>query len=306
MLSTATLGPSQMGLDLMSAVDAAITAFGGSWSFIEQWSPAGTPTTIFRVYKCSGLLNSAGVDFYFSVSRTSNTSNLTFQFFEGYNATTHQLTDPVPGVVNGSSPVAGSFSVPTSRYTTGYTGLLDSSVNPFYNMQPFTVAVSAATSATYWISITNDRIIVFTTVSNGVYLGCMDRLQSSSIDPAPLIAAQLALVTTFQATGNTGAGYTREPNMPQNQFNWIAAINTWNWLPVNPFKEWLSGQFWPSKLICLVDGPRGTATGFSAARGMLKDLLYQQMTAGAIGDQMTVDGVTYIRAPNSFWLSAAA
>lgn len=309
MLSTAAVGPAQMALDLMNAIDAAIIAAGGAWSFVEQWSPSGTPTTIYRVYKCSGLVNSGGADFYISVMRSSNTSNLFFQMFEQYNSTTHTLTDAVPGVLSGTTGV-GSDTVPTSRYTTGWSGTLDASVSPWYGSWNWQVNTSTGTGATYWISVTNDRIIIFTTVSNGVYLGCYDRLQSPAIDPVPIIGQQLGLQSTFQYNTNnpntTGPGYTREPFTSQSQYNWIAGIVPLMWQPANPYKDWLSGQLWPSKLLCLVNGARNGSTGFASARGFLKDLLYQQLPAGGIGDVMAVDGVTYVRAPNSLWLNSAA
>ena len=278
--STGTINSASPATDLMTALDAEITSNG--WTFVETYTNG---TNVTNIYKSPAASNSAGIDFYVGVNRTSTTSNIGFLIGELYDSGTHLWRKYGP---------AANSSVPDTDYTyVDAVGVLSNSAS---HARPTNCVISVATSSlfTWYSNVTVNRMIVASSSQGMVYSGIYDSFLEN--DPLPIcsIACHIGSNSSVATSGTS----TREPlQTAGSTSNWFVQIPdptltnviaygyTGNLTSVN-----LYTGFYPVNGV-MFSTSRGDVN--RGARGLLKDIVACRI--GVVGDTLshTVGGTTY-------------
>lgn len=232
------------------------------------------------VWKSPGSLNAAGQDWYLIVGdQISGGSRLPmFSVCEGWDDTSKTATKYVP-TTNNVAPAA-DFSV-------GAGAVAPTSANLFY-LQASSWTDTVGT--TYKISATPDRVVVQFAATASIYLGQIDKMYSTTIDPVALV--MVSLVNSSNPSVANFGGATREPGQASaGAFNFRVQLwSTW-WLFNTSYMavDNITGKalLAPVVLMC----SRQT----NSRRGLLKDLRSLGNVTIAISDtasEIQPDGST--------------
>lgn len=300
--------------DIMTVLNTNIAAHA-AWEFVE--TVTGTPSTrVTDVYKCLGTSNSFGVDFYVGVCRSA-TAGAAWGFVigEGWDSGTKKFTNPgVRCAYNTALTIETDLSYGTDRHAANETTLV-AATDGFLRAAGMALVDSginyaASTAYTWYLSVTNDRI-VFTSTSNsgtvGLYVGLYDSFHSTSLDPFPLYCGALSAsphATSFRdvsrsstvrengcATRDSGSGSRTQAlatSVSVHPWTWTGAGS--NLATTTLTKEPISNKWWPSRVMLVSIGHAG------AIKGLLKsDVLMLNLgeTSEVYGDTVTIDGVAY-------------
>ena len=303
---------------LMSTVQSLIAAHP-AWEFVEQ-VVGSTATNVTDIYKCLGSLNSFGTDFYVGLHRsgaTAGTAVFGAIIGEVYNAGAKTFTKGAPFCPGASAiTVEADFSYGTDRHVaneTWYATATNGFLKPAGSIVLAGAAPGAAsTNFTYWLSVTNDRIVLACSHINNVriYAGLYDSFHSTALDPFPLVTTLLyglQMTTTQDArldTAKNMGAFTRDAALAGSitgAFRSGVSGHGWTydkasqanyWTDAGPAtKETMSGKWWPTRKVLFPESRIGAVKGLFKADVLQFDL--GEVTE-APGDTITIDGVTWV------------
>jgi hypothetical protein len=302
----------------MSTINSLIAAHP-AWEFVET-VVGSTATNITDVYKCLGSLNSFGTDFFVGIGRTGATpGTATVGMFIGetYDSGAKTFGKGAPWCAyNTALTVAADFSYGTARHVANETSMVATTDGFLRSVGGHSAHARApglaSTNFSWWLSVTNDRIVYGTSNGGGllsVYGGLYDSFHAVAIDPFPLVACSLwpALLTSaydprLHATASPGGAFTRDAALAgtiAGAFRGGVSGHPWTqdhgsqagyWSSAALSKEPMSGKWWPSRAMVYPESRAG------AIKGLLKpDVLVLDMgEVGEVqGDTLTIDGVVH-------------
>jgi hypothetical protein len=291
--TSGTVSGATPAVDLMTAMDTAILGVTG-WSFIET-TTSGNYTA--KVYKSAAGNNSFGQDWYASVVRSAD--NGTYVFIrpsEGYDVGNHKMQKIVPS--------SGTKTPATTTYLNP-----DADVTPAGGCSSLTgsayVGLTVGGSASYYLSVTADRIVMGSrTVGDyGLYCGLFDTVLAS--DPFPLGA--VALGTGSGSQSATYGAATREPGQAaSNAYNFylqLISSNADNFslnIGGSASADVYAGSAYAGRVLL-----RSARNPSNAVRGLLKPDVIWSPFAGVNGDTVTAGAVTYTRVGLYIFVSQA-
>jgi hypothetical protein len=251
----------------MTTLDPLLTA--GGLTFVEQVINGAVTT---RVYKSPAGSNFFGSDWFFSVSRATDTATtVTFRVFEQYNSSTHLCFNYAPST---------NSLTPTSVFAVNdATGKAPDSASLGSN----SVTISAA-GFNWLTSVTANRVAIATRVSTtdySVYLGLYRDMLPLAASPFPLV------LTSLHST--TGGFATREPGTTTSVNGNFRTALTYTWTPTNTGASVYTGASMLSRVP--IDADK-TPAGVNF-RGHLTEDVWRGAPSGANGDTLsaTIDGV---------------
>jgi hypothetical protein len=326
-----TLGiSSNAAQTLMDVIQPLINAHP-AWVFLEQVVSGSKKVD---VYRCLGTLNSVGADFYVGIARGTDAGGVSVMVAEAFDGAAKTFTNSVY-----YSTVAQTINADGTNNNSAAKHVATGSTNPantsgnIYGTPLVTTPVSitgipvpsnVAPSTPWWLSVTNEAIVLCSGAMIPVYAGAYDSAYNSGTDPWPICSVW------FAAFYNTGffapavnlypGGFTRDIG---GSFSHTKAGQGYISGGVNRLmaystalvqKDPISGQWLASRVTL------GSLTRPSVRRGVLKShvisISMPEVTVG-IGDTVTVDGVQYaclstpsatsqINVTDSLWVSTAA
>jgi hypothetical protein len=280
---------------IMAAVQPLIDAHA-AWEFVET-VVGSVATNVTDVYRCLGAVNSFGTDFYIGICRTAS-STLGVIIGETYNAGAKTFSKGAPHVASaGTLAVAADGSYGTARHVANENSLVAPTTG-FLRAASFTPTAGAAPTGNWYLSVTNDRVVLASYNVAGVYVGLYDSFHAAALDPFPLVTATLTHGTTFATTTVTANAGTRDPNLsltPQGAF--AAILGGGGWTPFySPAlagglasREPISNKWWRSRVPVIQQSVLG------GMKGLLKDVVLLSLSSIAepVGDTVTIDAVAH-------------
>lgn len=266
------------------------------------WEPVVTfmvGSTEHRVWKCLGLLNSFGVDFFVSVNIDSN-GNMSVSATEQFNEVNKEIQDFVPGsaVITVNEPdwtIGGTHA--------GWRPWAANSSNMEYQASIITNTINFA----YIISVTNDQVLFVTDHGTGSNRGYVAGLHESWMpaDKVPLFCGPLG------ASWRVGFSRALVPvavnQAWQSQEPLGTAAAGFSQTPISfggggdPIAE---GRIHFSRIVARVTSP-STVRGY--IRGLYRDFVYGPVSSGVtMGDSVTLNGQVYRYLGANLWVRGAA
>lgn len=299
-------------LDLLSALHTAVDAHA-AWEFVETVTNTPSAGDEWRVYKCLAASNTHGADFYILVMYdvSVSTQKLFFSVAEGYNAATNEFTNYAPFLTSGVSVAADAtvgttVTDPNNLSTTTLQGQIVGDATGDLSVD------TAAVSFDYDISVTNDRVIVATSVISDqscVYVGAFENFTQIT-NNVPLCVLQVTQNTDNAVNGSKGTTgtTTRHPGRENQALNLAhfvlcggsAAAAPWTSGPystttADSMKDLFLNGAIASRIMVKVGASNSTnanVTGY--LRGLLYDMLIIQIeTTVVVGDTFTFGSDVY-------------
>jgi hypothetical protein len=282
-----------------------------------------------------GTVNSLGSDYFVGIARGTDTGGVSVMIAETYDGgaktfgnslyfSGSAMTINADGTNNNSTPkhVATASTNPTNANGNIFGVPLITTPVSITNVQTGPSNVSPSTP--WWLSVTNDAIVLCNGALTPIYVGSYDSAYPIGSDPWPICSMWLASLfnTSFwlPSINLTAGGFTRDlGGALSHQRAGFGYVNGGVNRPManstaGAQKDPISGQ-WVASRVAI-----GSITRPAARRGVLKphviSIPMPEVTVG-IGDTATVDGVQYLclSTPNataqanvtdSLWVSTAA
>lgn len=277
------------------------------WEHVETLT--NTPNTGDRiaVFKCLGLFNSIGTDFYMSLFYDdSDPTKLYGTVHEGYNSSTNTFSDFVHFENSNPAVAANAKLSDADNPTTATSGTQDNLFGPYVQL--------IETTYDYNVSVTYDRVIIATShfSNNGaMYLGAYEDFVVIS-NNFPICVIQLTHngnAGTNNTARNSQGGFTRHPgreSQAANTYHFTAAGGcapqaAWTYQPYllssgDDDPDLFVGGAVASRIVAAGGGVNSPALAetYGYLRGLLFDVLVIRADSGVVvNDTFTLSGVVY-------------
>lgn len=291
------------GPALWASIDTVLIAQG--WTLVDTVTIS---TRTHKIYKSAAAGNSRNLDWFLDISypTTGITGGMYIMPFEFYDP----ATDLGYGGIQAGSSSTTVDQTTFRRY--GATGYSLEHSNWMNNTAWTGIDIPlSATSFSYWMSVTRDRLILFTTVEAGFfhYAGFFTPTSAHASHAGaqlfPLIVAHLGptLAGTASSSSASPVGFTRAPRVPTGgAFNWFdcggVGGNIYQMLSgqIGVAPSWVTGgyEILSDIPVFIGSGSPSAAQTNSGLAGFLDGIALGWVSTSAVrGDTVTVGSDTW-------------
>lgn len=295
--TTGTINSATPATALMAALQTPIAAHA-AWEFVE--TVVGTGANVCDVYKCLGSLNAHGTDFFVGICRAATTGNVGLIVGETYDGVAKEFGKGAPYVAtSGTIATAADGSFATPKHVANANHLASVATGNLFAAQ---VPTTTSSLFTWYLSVTNDRIILAKSAGNqdaAAYAGLYESHHAIGLDPFPLVTCKVYISAPAPTTGASVGATTRDPTVSGTVTSGFAAFLDPYWtVPYGKSrvngsntnsKESISAKWWPSRI------PLAQQSLAGSCKGLLRDVVFIVIggTTEVVGDTAVIDGVTY-------------
>lgn len=286
--------------DFVSLIEAQLTAHP-AWEFVETY--VGVAYTS-QIWKCLGLYNSWGQDFYVAISiqtSTLGTGTIYLDAYEQYNVTTHLGIRGVPNPGSTLTPTADGSAYGNTGYAPRAT-----------QWNPYTYLYTSTVNFDYYILVTNNSLLF----KSGASLAY--GLQAGVFEPVWPHPNEwpLHLMVWGNADTDASGGTSRRPGVT------VSSTDTYAIYSYPTFTigyETLMGSISDTTNTLYASGDAVGARPMiyhtnpveGKVRGFIPDLLiFEQHADVARGDTVTIDGKVWVcvddAGTNGLWMNTEA